>query len=89
VVGPHTEGDRREISRGLRAGDTTRAIARRLGRAPSTVARDRSDGGRPRYRAWRAPRSPPAESGETRPLSTGRLRDMVLISARPAGAAAG
>ncbi|HWP38371.1 MAG TPA: helix-turn-helix domain-containing protein [Gemmatimonadales bacterium] len=32
-------GEREEISRGLRAGDSRRVIARRLGRAPSMVSR--------------------------------------------------
>jgi IS30 family transposase len=47
--------EREEISRGLRAGDSCRVIARRLGRAPSTVSRDVAAAGhRERYRAWRA-----------------------------------
>ncbi len=47
--------EREEISRGLRAGDSCRVIARRLGRAPSTVSRDVAPAGqRQRYRAWRA-----------------------------------
>jgi IS30 family transposase len=49
--------EREEISRGLRAGDSRRAIARHLGRAPSTVSRDVGpNGGRPGYRAWQAER---------------------------------
>ncbi len=47
--------EREEISRGLGAGDSCRGIARRLGRAPSTVSRDVAAAGqRQRYRAWRA-----------------------------------
>jgi IS30 family transposase len=47
--------EREEISRGLLAGDSCRVIARRLGRAPSTVSRDVAEAGhRERYRAWRA-----------------------------------
>jgi len=48
-------GEREEISRGLAAGASLRLIARRLGRAPSTVSREvaRHDGRR-RYRALRA-----------------------------------
>ena len=43
---------REEISRGLSAGDSLRAIARRLGRAPSTVSREvAANGGRTHYRA--------------------------------------
>jgi transposase, IS30 family len=47
--------EREEISRGLQAGDSYRQLARRLGRAPSTILREvRSNGGRLGYRAWRA-----------------------------------
>jgi len=47
--------EREEISRGLLAGDSLRAIATRLHRAPSTVAREvGANGGRSRYRAWSA-----------------------------------
>ena len=47
--------EREEISRGLAAGDSFRAIARRLGRAPSTVSREVGrHGGREKYRAARA-----------------------------------
>jgi IS30 family transposase len=46
--------DREELSRGLVAGDSLRAIAKRLGRAPSTVSREVAWKGRDRYRAWRA-----------------------------------
>lgn len=44
--------EREEISRGLSAGDSIRAIAARIGRPPSTVSREVSrNGGRQRYRA--------------------------------------
>ncbi len=47
--------EREEISRGLRAGDSCRVIAGRLGRSPSTVSRDGAAAGhRERYGAWRA-----------------------------------
>ena len=47
--------EREEISRGVAAGDSARAIAGRLGRAPSTVTRELArHGGRPGYRAQRA-----------------------------------
>lgn len=46
--------DREELSRGLVGGDSLRAIARRLGRAPSTISREVAWTGRHRYRAWRA-----------------------------------
>lgn len=44
--------DREEISRGLVSGESFRAIARRLSRAPSTVSREvKANGGREAYRA--------------------------------------
>jgi IS30 family transposase len=47
--------EREEIRAGIAAGDTFRAIARRLGRAPSTVSREVGGvAGRGRYRATRA-----------------------------------
>lgn len=47
--------EREEISRRLARGGSLRAIARALGRAPSTISREvRSSGGRQRYRAVRA-----------------------------------
>ena len=49
--------EREEISRGLAAGEPVREIARRLGRAPSTVCREvAANGGRGRYRACAADR---------------------------------
>jgi IS30 family transposase len=47
--------DREEISRGLAADESIRAIAARVGRAPSTVSREvNANGGRRGYRAVRA-----------------------------------
>lgn len=47
--------EREEISRGLAAGDSFRAIAGRMGRAPSTVSREVGrHGGREKYRAAHA-----------------------------------
>jgi IS30 family transposase len=47
--------EREEISRGLAGGESLRSIARRLGRASSTVSREvTANGGRRRYRACRA-----------------------------------
>jgi transposase, IS30 family len=48
-------GEREEIRAGIAAGESFRAIARRLGRAPSTVSREVGGvRGRSRYRATRA-----------------------------------
>ena len=50
--------EREEISRGLAAGDSIRAIAEGLGRSPSTVCREVSaNGGRKKYRALVADRA--------------------------------
>lgn len=47
--------DREEISLGLRSGDSFTAIAKRLGKAVSTVSREvAGNGGPDDYRAWRA-----------------------------------
>jgi len=47
--------EREEISRGVAAGESLRLLARRLGRAPSTLSREVArNGGRHRYRAHRA-----------------------------------
>jgi IS30 family transposase len=49
--------ERERISRGIAAGESGRAIARALGRSPSTVCREiRAGGGRRRYRAIPAER---------------------------------
>jgi IS30 family transposase len=49
--------EREEIRSGLDAGDSCRAIAGRLQRAPSTVTREvNANGGRRDYRGWRAHR---------------------------------
>ena len=50
--------DREEISRGLAGNESLRSIARRLGRAPSTVSREvRINGGQVQYRATMAHRA--------------------------------
>ena len=49
--------EREQISRGVAAGDSARAIARQLGRAASTITRElHANGGRVPYRALRAHR---------------------------------
>lgn len=53
-----TMSEREEISRGVAAGASCRAIARQIGRAPSTVSREvKRNGGRKRYRAAEAERA--------------------------------
>lgn len=55
AAGHLTLADREEISRGLAAGRGLRAIARTLGRAPSTISREvAANGGRRGYRALRS-----------------------------------
>jgi IS30 family transposase len=50
--------EREEISRGVAAGESLRSIAKRLGRAPSTVSREvAANGGARRYRAVGADRA--------------------------------
>jgi IS30 family transposase len=50
--------EREEISRGVAAGESLRVIGRRLGRSPSTISRELArNGGRRRYRAYRADRA--------------------------------
>ena len=47
--------EREDISRGLRGGESCRAIAQRLGRAVSSITRDvAANGTASHYRAWRA-----------------------------------
>ncbi len=71
--------EREEISRGLAADGSLRAIAARLGRAPSTVSREvHAAGGRARYRAVVADRA--AWSRACRPKQTKLARCPGLAS---------
>ena len=66
--------EREEISRGLAAGESFRAIALRIGRAPSTVSREvRVNGGRRRYRALRADRAARQRARRPKPAKLARL----------------
>ena len=79
-------GEREEISRGLARGEGVRSLARRLGRAPSTISREiRRHGGTRAYRAstadaaaWARARRPKrcrlAQEGRLRQLVAGALR---------------
>jgi IS30 family transposase len=73
--------EREEISRGVAAEDSIRTIARRLGRAPSTVSREvNANGGRHNYRALRADHA--ARERAVRPktcklVASPRLRELV------------
>jgi transposase, IS30 family len=71
--------EREEISRGLAAGQSIRAIASVLGRAPSTISREvNANGGRRRYRAARADLA--AWSRATRPKPC-KLADNLVLRA--------
>ena len=78
-----TLAEREEISRGLVAGQTIRAIARALGRAPSTISREiRRNGGRHRYRAVLADKRAWKQALRPKPCKlvlNGRLRQAVIF----------
>ena len=63
--------EREEVSRGLGSGASYRAIARRLGRAPSTISREvHGNGGPRRYRACRADGEPDDRKPRSSPMSS-------------------
>jgi IS30 family transposase len=65
-------GERERISRGIAAGESARAIARSLGRSPSTVCREiRSGGGRRRSRALSAERRSQRRLARPKPTKLG------------------
>jgi DNA-binding CsgD family transcriptional regulator len=76
-----TAAEREEISRGVAGGDSSRAIGRRLGRAPSTVSRELArNGGRSRYRAQRADAAADRRAARPKPAKLAvapRLRAVV------------
>ena len=73
--------EREEISRGLAAGESLRGIARRLGRAASTVSREvAANGGRMKYRAGVAHRASRHRARRPKPAKLAthqRLRTVV------------
>jgi IS30 family transposase len=73
--------EREEISRGLAAGQSVRAIARGLARSPSTVCREvAANGGRERYRACAADRRAVRQLRRPKPAKLAacpRLREVV------------
>ena len=76
--------ERERISRGVAAGESARAIARGLGRAPSTVSRElEANGGRRRYRALGAQRR--ARNCGVRPKPTKLSRSPRLAGEVEAG----
>jgi transposase, IS30 family len=73
--GQLSAAEREEISRGLRARESLRLIAAGLGRAPSTVSREvAANGGRRRYRAWRAEERAVVRARRPRPAKLARNR---------------
>ena len=79
--------EREEISRGVAGGEPLRSIARRLGRAPSTVSREVArNGGRCRYRAHRADRAAWESGPATQGVQTG---DQQTVACRGRGQARG
>jgi transposase, IS30 family len=75
--------EREEISRGLRGGDSLRRIASGLGRSPSTVSREvAGNGGRRRYRAWRAEERAGRRARRPRPAKLARNRALRRIVER-------
>jgi transposase, IS30 family len=72
--------EREDILVGVRAGESLAAIARRLGRATSTISREVSgNGGRAGYSAWGAHQGARNQARRPRPckLRQGRLHDVV------------
>ena len=78
-----TLAEREEISRGLVAGQSVRAIARTLGRTASTISREiRRNGGARRYRAAAADKRAWKQALRPKPCKlvlNGRLRQAVVV----------
>jgi IS30 family transposase len=74
--------EREEISRGLVADQSCRAIARRLGRAPSTVSREvAGHGGRAHYRACTAERAAWEHARRPKPAKLATHRELGTLVA--------
>jgi IS30 family transposase len=86
VPGPGrlTLADREEITLGLHAGESFTAIAARLGKAVSAVSREvAANGGRDRYRAWRAHQRAREQGRRPRPCKLARPELAVQVLAWP------
>ena len=74
--------DREDIAAGVAAGDSVRAIARRLSRPPSTISRELArNGGRKKYRPSTAERATWARAARPKPSKlalNARLREQVI-----------
>jgi transposase, IS30 family len=76
-----TLADREEITLGLHAGESFAVIARRLGRAVSTVSREvAANGGRGGYRAWRAHQRAREQARRPKPCKLARLELAAQVS---------
>jgi len=74
--------EREEISRGLAAGESLRGIARRVGRAPSTISREiRRHGGARRYRASAADAAAWARARRPKPCRLAQDRTLCHLVA--------
>ena len=72
--------EREEASRGLAAGQSLRAIARGLCRAPSTLSREvRHNGGRQRYRACAADRRADRQARRPKMAKLARCQPLRLV----------
>ncbi len=80
-AGQLSTAEREEISRGVAGRESVRAIARRLGRSPSTITRELArNGGRRRYRATTAEQAAWDRARRPKPnklASSPRLRQLV------------
>ena len=82
AIGRLTLQDREDIAAGVSAGESARAIARRLGRTPSTISRELArNGGRKKYRPSTAEQATWARAARPKPSKLAlneRLREQVV-----------